>query len=294
MNIINPGHSGFCYGVKRSVDTAYQSAPGTYLYGEIVHNPQVVRALEEKGLQLIHSLDEIPPANKPGANILIRAHGVPEAVLTEIAAQGMTAIDKTCPVVKKIHAIVAKTSAQGMDVIVCGTPGHPEVVGIVSRVSTQAIVVKDATEAHEIIPRHTFAPAGVCLVGQTTLLQQTFEALLDYLTQECPNIPILTPHNTLCSATTQRQAELRTLAAKADACIIVGGKNSANVAKLYEIARALCPHTVLIENAEAFNAPAFLREVSDARDGRAENIVIAGGASTPAEEVQKIELILRP
>ncbi|MCL2363229.1 MAG: 4-hydroxy-3-methylbut-2-enyl diphosphate reductase [Defluviitaleaceae bacterium] len=286
MNIRVPKSSGFCYGVRRSVEAAFQLARegNAYMYGEVVHNPQVVEALVQSGLHLIHDLSEIPLEHQHNAKILIRAHGVPESVTTEITALGMVAIDMTCPHVKKIHVLVAKAAASGMDVIVCGTPGHPETLGTVSRVTTQAVIVQDLDEARVIIPSRTFAQAGVCLVAQTTHNQADYEAVHDYLAGECPSITALTAHATICGATFARQNELRGMATQADACIIIGGKNSSNVTKLYDIARALCPHTVHIENAASLDAAAF----SDAQ-----NIVIAGGASTPAEDVAKVEAMLR-
>jgi len=286
MNIRIPKSSGFCYGVKRSFDTAYQLAQeeNAYMYGEVVHNPQVVEKLIQSGLRLIHDLSEIPTQHRHNAKILIRAHGVPQSVIADITAQGMTVIDMTCPHVKKIHVLVEKASAGGMDVVVCGTPGHPETLGTVSRVTTKAIIVQDVDEARAVITSHNFARVGVCLVAQTTHSQTDYEAVRHYLANECPHIPSLTAHTTICGATAARQDELRVMTASADACIIIGGKNSSNVTKLYEIARVLCPNTVHIEKAASLDVAAF----SNARD-----IIIAGGASTPAEDVREIEAMLR-
>ncbi|MCL2187813.1 MAG: 4-hydroxy-3-methylbut-2-enyl diphosphate reductase [Defluviitaleaceae bacterium] len=279
MNIIVPKHSGFCYGVRRSVSEAFKLADEkhTYMYGEVVHNPSVVADLSTFNIKLIHSLDEIPTGE--AAKVLIRAHGVPADVLDEAQARGLTVIDMTCPHVKKIHAVVAYASTRGLDVIVCGTPNHPETLGIISRVTTQRLIVKDVDEAKKVIPAIHFSPLGVCLVAQTTHNKETYEKLHHFLANECPNMPLLEPHNTICEATAFRQNELRELAQTADACIIVGGKNSSNVTKLYEIASEYCVNTRHIESAEELDAS----EIKNAR-----TVIVTGGASTPNDAVHTV------
>lgn len=291
MNIIIPKHAGFCYGVKKSINMAFALARKghAYMLGEIVHNPLFVQRLQARGLTLIHDLSEIPADAPAGTKILLRAHGVPLSIIEEITARGFTAIDMTCPDVKKIHAIVKYAAARGMDTIVCGKPGHPEVAGIVSRAATQAVVIRDEAEARQIIPTMQFSPQGVCLVAQTTHNRQAYEAVHAYLANECGNMPFLEPHDTICDATTLRQNELRKLAETADACIIVGGNNSSNVTKLYEIARVLCPYTYHIESAvELETNEAVINEIK-----KAQTIIIAGGASTPNECVREVETTVR-
>jgi 4-hydroxy-3-methylbut-2-enyl diphosphate reductase len=280
MNIVVPKLSGFCYGVKRSVSAAYNLARkgGAYMYGEVVHNPEVVADLQSKGLRLVFSVEEIPRDEKD-AKILIRAHGLPASVTESIAERGFTVVDMTCPHVKKIHAVVAYACARGMDVIVCGTPGHPETEGTLSKVTTRAHLIKDMDDARRLIPGAEFPSAGVCLVSQTTHNHGEYRAIHAFLANECPNIPFLEPHDTICQATAHRQAEIRELAKTAGACIIVGGKTSSNVTKLYDIAREACPNTLHVESADQLDLTLL--------DG-AETIMVSGGASTPDISVRRV------
>jgi len=281
VKVIIPKHSGFCYGVKRSVKEAYALAEkgNAYMYGEVVHNPVVMENLQKCGLTWVRDLSEIPMDSAGISKLLIRAHGVPASVLVKTAERGIEAVDMTCHHVKKIHAIVTYASARGMDVIVCGTHGHPEVQGHISRVTTKVVVVQDLEEARRIIPALAFSKDGVCLVAQTTYNKRTYEEIHTFLANECKNMPFLEPHNTICDATALRQDEIRELAKTADACIIVGGKNSSNVTKLYEIAREYCARTQHIESADQLNHDLYIG---------AETVVIAGGASTPNESVQEV------
>jgi 4-hydroxy-3-methylbut-2-enyl diphosphate reductase len=185
----------------------------------------------------------------------------------------------TCHDVKKIHAIVAYASARGMDVIVCGTPGHPETAGIMSRVTTQAVLVQDVEEARQVIPALTFSLQGVCLVAQTTHDYQTYEGVHAFLANECANIPLLEPHNTVCQSTAHRQNELRELAKTADACVIVGGKNSSNVTKLYKIACEHCASVQHVESVTQLNIEVLKNK---------NTVVVAGGASTPNNNVEDV------
>ncbi|MCL2500251.1 MAG: 4-hydroxy-3-methylbut-2-enyl diphosphate reductase [Defluviitaleaceae bacterium] len=281
MNIIVPKHSGFCHGVKRSVKEAYALAGkgNAFMYGEVVHNPVVMANLMKCGISPIQDLTDVTNDSGKNPKLLIRAHGVPVSVLEEAAKRGIEIIDMTCHHVKKIHAIVANASARGMDVIVCGTHGHPEVQGHLSRVKTQVVTVQDLDEARRIIPGLTFSKEGVCLVAQTTHNKRTYEEVRAFLAKECANIPFLEPFDTICGATAHRQDEIRELAKTADACIIVGGRNSSNVTKLYEIAREYCARTQHIESADQLDYGLFRG---------AETVVIAGGASTPDESVREV------
>jgi 4-hydroxy-3-methylbut-2-enyl diphosphate reductase len=285
MKIIIPKHSGFCYGVKRSVDAAYTHAQkgNMYMYGEVVHNPDVIRNLQTVGFTLVHDLAEIPTDAPEDTWVFIRAHGVPLSVYGAIAEKGFNVIDMTCSHVTKIHAIVANAAECGMDIILCGVPDHPEVRGTLSRVTTQAVLVQHVEEAKRLIPSLVFSKKGVCLVAQTTYNHQAYKTLCEYLTNECENIPFLETHDTICQATAHRQNELHELAKTADACIIVGGKNSSNVRELYETAKKYCSRTQHIEHVGELNL--------DLING-AETVVVAGGASTPEESVKEVERML--
>jgi len=286
MKIIIPKYSGFCYGVKLAVNAAYEMISNAatdeqvYMLGEVVHNPGVVSDLKALDMRLIHAISEIPPGEK--AKILIRAHGVAAAVSDEINKRGFTAFDMTCSHVKKIHAFVAYAAKGGLDVIVCGNPGHPEVEGIISRINTRVILIKNEAEARALITAETaFSEKGVCLVAQTTFSVKTYRDIHAYLTHECPFLPRLTAHDTICAATAHRQNELRELAEKENpaAIIIVGGKNSANVNKLYDIACEYCKNTQFVEN---------IQQLAPIKVNEKDTVIVCGGASTPAGAVQKI------
>lgn len=270
MKCIIPKHSGFCFGVSLAVNAAYENANGhTYMLGEVVHNPSVIHDLTSKGLKLIHSTEEIPPSPNEDIHVLIRAHGVPEKTLEQLARQNLTVIDKTCPRVKHVHDLVADASYRGLDIIVVGTPNHPEIVATIGWSKTKTVLLHDLDDARKIIPGTKFSENGVCMVAQTTHNEKIYQEIYAYCTNFIPNIEF---HNTICNATANRQNEIRELAKICDAVIVIGGKSSSNVTKLYEIASEYCANTQHVETAA---------EIDLGRLGAADTVVISTGASTP-------------
>jgi len=277
MTCYIPKHSGFCFGVDLAVKAAYENLNNyTYMYGEVVHNPSVIIDLKNKGLGLIESLDEV--SQKKVDNVLIRAHGVPENIIIEARDKGLGVIDKTCPRVKKVHDIVANASNRGLDVIIVGTPKHPEVVGIEGWVHTQTIVLRDVDDAERIIPKSTFPSVGVCLVAQTTHNKAKYEDVYAYCKSILPNIDIEF-HDTICDATAVRQGEIRNLATTVDSVIVIGGKTSSNVTKLYEIASEYNNKAYHVESSVELDM-SQLFDVS--------TILIASGASTPENSIAEV------
>ena len=256
-------HAGFCMGVRRAVSAAEalaeQGEPACTL-GELIHNPQVVDMLREKGIPPVADVGEAA-----GRRVLIRSHGVSPAVLQALEAAGCAVEDLTCPFVDKLHHIAEEASADGSPVIVVGERSHPEVAGTVGWIRSRAWVVATPEEA-ELLPE--MARATVC--SQTTFPPKVWDAVVAVLRRK---VEQLTEKCTICPATEIRQREARELAARSDAMIVVGGRHSANTAKLYATCRALCPRTILVECAAEI-PPAFANTHS-------EKIGITAGASTP-------------
>ncbi len=263
-------HAGFCMGVSRAVERAEamvrDGIPSCTL-GELIHNPDVIRRLAERGLEPIHD-----PAEAVGRRVLIRSHGVSLQVLRELEAAGDEVLDLTCPFVDKLHRIVEEGSRDGTPVILVGERNHPEVRGTAGWAHGEVMIVADPEEAKQLpeIPR----AVAVC---QTTFPHSRWEAILTVLEGK---IRELDARCTICNATEIRQQEARELAARMDAMIVVGGRNSANTRKLYDICRSVCPRTILVESAAEI-PPAFANKDS-------EKIGITAGASTPTDSLKEV------
>jgi len=275
MKCYIPIHSGFCFGVDLAVKAAYKNLDtSTYMYGDIVHNPSVIADLRSKGLGLVDSLDDIP--NGKDINVLIRAHGVSESIITEVKNRGYGIIDKTCPRVKKVHEIVADASCRGLDIIIIGTPNHPEVLGIAGWAKTQTVVLRDLSDAQKIIPNTSFSEKGICIIAQTTHNKERFEQVYKYCSSVLPHIE---HYDTICDATAIRQEEIRRLSLTVNCVIVIGGKTSSNVTRLYEIASEYNNNTHHIESANEFDVSA-LKGV--------DSVLLASGASTPESSIAEV------
>jgi len=269
--------AGFCFGVQRAVDTVYnqiaESAAPIYTYGPIVHNETVVRELEEKGVKVLNSEEELK-ALKAGT-VIIRAHGVGKHIYELLEAEEVRLVDATCPFVRKIHRIVEKESASGRKILIVGNAKHPEVEGIRGWCSAPSFVVESVSEAQDF----TIGPnEKLCVVSQTTFNYNKFKDIVEIISKKGYDIIVL---NTICSATEERQAEARQIASEADAMIVIGGSHSSNTQKLFEICKKECENTYHIQSLEDldFKTSQSIRCVG-----------ITAGASTPKkiiEEVQK-------
>jgi len=263
-------HAGFCMGVSRAVEKAEamvrDGIPSCTL-GELIHNPEVIRRLAERGLAPIHD-----QAEAAGRRVLIRSHGVSPQVLQELKAAGDEVLDLTCPFVDKLHRIVEEGSRDGTPVILVGERDHPEVRGTAGWAHGEVLFVADPEEAEQLpeMPR----AVAVC---QTTFPHSRWEAILTVLSGK---IADLDSRCTICNATEIRQQEAGELAARMDAMIVVGGRNSANTQKLYDICRSVCPRTILVESAAEI-PPAFANKDS-------EKIGITAGASTPTDSLKEV------
>ena len=277
MEVTVAGSAGFCFGVKRAVDTVYEQIENgrkpVYTYGPIIHNEQVVGDLERRGVQVIGSEEELEKLTE--GTVIIRSHGVSRRICDKIRAQGLTLVDATCPFVRKIHRIVERESENGRHIVIIGSEPHPEVEGIKGWARGPVTVISTAEEAEKFTPE---SGKAVSIVAQTTFNYNKFKDLVEIFSKKSYDISVL---NTICNATEERQTEARDLARTADAMIVIGGRHSSNTQKLYEICKEECKNTYFIETLVDLDTKPFQ---SFGRVG------ITAGASTPnkiIEEVQK-------
>jgi 4-hydroxy-3-methylbut-2-enyl diphosphate reductase len=275
--------AGFCFGVKRAVDTVYEQLKNgktIYTYGPIVHNEEVVRELAEKGVRVLESKEELKSL-KAGENIptvIIRAHGVAKEIYDIMEANGLECIDATCPFVKKIHRIVEQKSTEGYHVIVVGDPKHPEVEGIVGWCQGPVTVLETPEQAENFVKTEG---EKLCIVSQTTYNYNKFQYIVEIFEKKGYNDSVV---NTICNATEERQRSAKTIAADADVMIVIGGKHSSNSRKLYEICQRECVHTYFIQTLDDLHLdlPKAVRLVG-----------ITAGASTPNKLIEEVQNYVR-
>ena len=281
MNVELAKTAGFCFGVKRAVDTVYKQiekhqSEKIFTYGPIIHNEEVVKDLESKGVTVLEGEEDLRKLDK--GTVVIRSHGVPREICEMIEKKGLTCVDATCPFVKRIHRIVEKESGEGRRIIIIGNPGHPEVEGIMGWSHTPAAVIESAEEAEKF----TCLPGEkLCLVSQTTFNYNKFKELVEIFQKKGYNITIV---NTICNATEERQTEAREIADKVDAMIVIGGKHSSNTRKLYEICRERCKSTYLIQTLDDLHL-----ELPET----AALVGITAGASTPNNIIEEVQNYVR-
>ncbi|MBE6871028.1 MAG: bifunctional 4-hydroxy-3-methylbut-2-enyl diphosphate reductase/30S ribosomal protein S1 [Ruminococcaceae bacterium] len=278
MNIVVAETAGFCFGVERAVDIAMKIADGekngrVFTYGELIHNPQVNATLAEKDVTVCTDVSLL----QKGDTVIIRSHGVPPQIVEQMENTGVNIVDATCPYVKKIHNIVAKASQQGQAVIIIGSHDHPEVLGIRGWAGDRCFVCGNIKELEECLKdNHYFEENGVIMVSQTTTNINFWQECRNYLKKVCTNGKIF---DTICSTTHRRQTEATALASKCDAMIVIGGRNSSNTTKLYELCKERCADTYFAETT------CELREISEIlkqKKKQGMTVGITAGASTPA------------
>ena len=280
MEVIVAKTAGFCFGVERAVNQVYDqikhgSGP-IYTLGPIIHNEEVVRDLEEKGVKVLNSENEILTLTE--GTVIIRSHGVGKHIYDMLKAQGVQIVDATCPFVKKIHRIVQEQNLQGRRVIIIGDETHPEVEGIKGWGDARTMVVKNE-EQMEKLP--SFTGEKLCIVSQTTFNYNKFKDLVEKFEKKGYDILVL---NTICNATQERQVEARRIASEVDAMIVIGGKHSSNTQKLYEICQKECKNTYFIQSLGDFN-PECVNSVR--------SVGITAGASTPNQIIEEVHTNVR-
>ncbi|WP_291320398.1 4-hydroxy-3-methylbut-2-enyl diphosphate reductase [Desulfonatronospira sp.] len=267
--------AGFCMGVSLALgklDKALENQRNQriYTYGPIIHNPQVLDYYHGKGVKVIDDWDE----PSPGDMVLIRAHGVPLQVEKKLREKNIEMLDATCPKVKKAQLLIYKNSAVSDYLLIYGELDHPEVKGLLSYARCRAFLFENMQEFKKI----ALAPkARYCLVSQTTQDRQEFLSIASELTHSQDN-EIITL-DTICDATKDRQNETIRIAGQVECMFVVGGRNSGNTRRLYQVARKYCPKCLHIETKE---------EIDPEMVAGCSRVGLTAGASTPNSTIKSI------
>ncbi|MCS7109303.1 MAG: 4-hydroxy-3-methylbut-2-enyl diphosphate reductase [Candidatus Micrarchaeota archaeon] len=277
MEIIIAEPKGFCFGVKRSIDMVEKALKegkkNIQIFGPIVHNPQQIKLLEEKGVKMVNSIDEIQPGT-----VFIRAHGVSPEVFKKLKEKSVEVIDATCPFVKTEQEYAKKLAEEGYQVIVIGEKNHPEALGV-QGYAPGSIIIGSVEEARSL---KEHPKMGV--VVQTTLEPETVDDIVAELYHKAKELRVF---NTICQSTKTRQPAAKRVAEQVDIMIVVGGKNSGNTRRLAEVCSRIKP-TYHIETADELKEEWF-KGVN--------KVGISAGASTPEfiidEVINKINRIAK-
>ena len=266
--------AGFCYGVKRAVEMAEETAMagGAVLLGPVIHNDHVVARLEREGAVLVHTVEEVPP----GAPVILRSHGEAKRVHEALEQKGCRIVDTACPNVQRIHRLVAEAEARGRQPVIIGTPDHPEIVAIAGWCRHPVVLPDGEALAAWLAERPERREMPLSLVSQTTSTRKIWDHAIETAKKECTNAEIF---DTICNATYIRQTEAQELAARCDVMIVIGDRKSSNTKRLSELCRALCPRVVAIEGAEELEPASFAGAAS---------IGITAGASTPGWIIKEV------
>lgn len=277
MELIVGKTAGFCYGVKRAVDGAKEQLKqneNLYGLGEIVHNQDVIKELENLGMQFIENIEEAK------GKTIIRAHGVPKQIYEEAEEKQIELIDYTCPKVLNIHQIVEEYANKGYYIFLLGNKKHPEIIGTLSYCGENKFIIEKEDDTMKAL--ETFEKSGmkkILVISQTTYSLEKFYIVEEIIKNEIPRDVEVVVKNTICQATEIRQKETEEMAKKVDAMIIIGGKNSSNTKKLYEIAKQYCKTVLFIEN----ETELILDNIKST-----DKVGIMAGASTPKESIEKV------
>lgn len=282
MNVKLAKSAGFCFGVKRAVDTvnseiAKATNKKIYTYGPIIHNEEVVNEFKAQGVDVIEegmNLSGIQPGT-----VIIRSHGVSREVQNNLMNSGFDVVDATCPFVKKIHRLVDEHSAAGYYVLVVGNPSHPEVEGIVGWINGDDYKV--ISNDSDLSFLENVKERKICMVSQTTYNHRKFQDLVEIITEKGYDILVL---NTICNATEERQVEASEISKEVDAMIVIGGKKSSNTQKLFEICKRECEDTYYIQTKDDLDL-SVLQSI--------DNVGITAGASTPNKIIEEVQQYVR-
>lgn len=275
MEITVAKSAGFCFGVQRAVDSVYkeleENSEKIYTFGPIIHNEQVVEDLNKRGIEVIDTVEQLKEIKE--GTVVIRSHGVAKEIYDILEQQKLKMVDATCPFVKKIHNIVLDESNNGKTIIIIGNDNHPEVEGIKGWVNGEVIVINKEEQIEKLsLPEQTKA----CIVSQTTFNHNKFKYLVEIIRKKGYDITVV---NTICNATHVRQVEAQKISSKVDGMIVIGGKNSSNTQKLYDICRNECENTFYVQTVKDLN----LHELKSLK-----SIGITAGASTPKNIIEEV------
>ena len=263
MEIILAKNAGFCFGVKRATQMAFEAA-GEHEHicslGPVIHSPQVVKRLAEEGVEVVNNVEDIPPGS-----VIIRSHGITAEEMSKVQEKNLTIVDATCPFVKKAQEYAARLSEEGYTIVIVGEVEHPEVQGIVSFSGDSVVHVVADAERAVALPRMR----KVGIVAQTTQLYENLKDVMDVCLAKSQELKVF---NTICDATSVRQNEAREIARSVDLMIVIGGHASANTSRLARICQEIQPHTWHIETTEEIQ-PDWFADVT--------KVGVTAGASTP-------------
>ena len=278
MEIFVGKTAGFCYGVERAVNGAKEeirkNKEQIYCLGEIVHNKQVIQSLEKAGIKFIEQIEESK------GKTIIRAHGISKKIEEKAKKIGIKLLDYTCPNVLKIHEMAEEYSKNGYYIFLLGNANHPENIGTISYCGKKFDVIENENEVYRALKNFEKSKIKkLLIISQTTYSLEKFYIIEEIIKNELPKNIQIEIRNTICKATELRQKETQELSKKVDYMIIIGGKNSSNTKKLYEIAKQNCDNTICVETSEEIN----LEELEENF-----KIGIMAGASTPKESIEEV------
>ena len=284
MEIIVGKTAGFCYGVKNAVDNAtaeIEKNETVCCLGEIVHNSKVVKELEDKGMVFIEDLSENTNKNKT----IIRAHGVPKEIYVKAEQNEIELVDLTCPKVLKIHKIVSEYAEKDFFIFLIGNKVHPETLGTASYCGQNSYIIEQEEDIADAIKMFNESEKkNILVVVQTTFSMEKFDKYIEHIKSKIDENVNLEVINTICNATRIRQEETLEMSKKVDYMIIIGGKNSSNTKKLYEISCLNCQKVICIEDSSEIDIGSF--------DG-VNTVGIMAGASTPQKSVDEVVDLLK-
>lgn len=270
MIVIKGKNNGFCFGVKRATKSAFSlTGERRYVLGEIIHNEDVNAKLKACGVERVDSVYD--PVLKSGDTILIRTHGEPEKTFAVLKEKGVNIVDCTCPFVQEIHTIVKKHYEAGYVIAIIGNKNHPEIIGINGWCNDSAVICQDASDLEAIHAEK------LCIVVQTTFSEEKFNTIIKKFNRN--NVKIVDIFKTICYTTTKRQKEADIISKRSEAVLVLGGENSNNTNKLFEICKANCDNVFRIISPKDFDY------------GKIKNFNKVGvvlGASTPEEQFQEV------
>lgn len=282
MKIVMADYYGTCFGVDRALDMtneALDKCDAIYCLGELIHNRRVVERFEKKGLKVVEDLENLDFEECKNSSIIFRSHGVGKTAYEFCKENDIEIIDATCPKVKKIHEIVESYSSYGYSIIIFGNENHPEIIGIKGWCDGEVFIYSDL---HDFLEKHKGELSKSCIVFQTTYNTDKYNKIKEHFNNLSNNDIII--NSTICNATERRQNACRKLAGECDTVLVIGGKQSSNTKKLYEIGKEICKNTFWIENSN---------EIPYDLIKNTKRLGITAGASTPLWVIEEVILNVR-
>lgn len=283
MEIILGKRSGFCYGVQNAVDKATEETikakQSIYCLGELVHNKTVTNDLENKGLVFIEDI------NKTKGRTIIRAHGIAKEVYEAAKKLDIDLVDLTCPNVLKLHKIAEEYNEKGYYIFLIGKKNHPETIGTISFCGNNSKIISDLEDIQQAITDFNKTNLkNILIISQTTYSLKLFDDIVEKISKDISRDINLEVKNTICLATELRQKETEEISKQVELMIVIGGKNSSNTTKLYEICLKNCKNVIHIEDENELDVQAV---------SKYNKIGIVAGASTPRSSIENVIKLLK-